>query len=84
MAKAPVYQRRLYNLEIPKVDFAAERSVVQAQKQLASDLASMNTFVQGKLEGMVKEKAKIYGVENAPTIDQLQDCLLYTSDAADD
>ena len=73
MAKAPVYQRRLYNLEIPKVDFAAERSVVQAQKQMASDLASMNTFVQGKLEGMVKEKAKKYGVENAPTIDQLQD-----------
>ena len=78
MAEAKVYERRrVGQLNIPRIDFAAERSLIQSQKQMANDLASMNKFVFGQLEGVVKERAKRYGVENAPGLEQLEDIYNY-------
>ena len=45
MAEAKVYERRrVGQLNIPRIDFAAERSLIQSQKQMANDLAAMNKF----------------------------------------
>ena len=78
MAEAKVYERRrVGQLNIPRIDFAAERSLIQSQKQMANDLAAMNKFVFGQLEGVVKERAKRYGVENAPNLEQLEDIYNY-------
>lgn len=72
MAELPRYRRRLTRLEIPTPSFAAEKSLVRYQQQMASDLASMNKFVFESLQGVVKERAKVYGVEQAPDMDQLE------------
>ena len=71
--KANVYERKNFFLEIPRQDFAAEKSVILSQQQMIQNLQKMNRFVFGQLEGVVKEKAKIYGVESAPSIQQVKD-----------
>ena len=72
MAELPRYRRRLTRLEIPTPSFAAEKSLVRYQQQIASDLASMNKFVFESLQGVAKERAKVYGVEQAPDMEQLE------------
>ena len=72
MAELPRYRRRLIRLEIPTPSFAAEKSLVRYQQQIASDLASMNKFVFESLQGVAKERAKVYGVEQAPDMEQLE------------
>ena len=72
MAELPRYRRRLTRLEIPTPSFAAEKSLVNYQQQIASDLASMNKFVFESLQGVAKERAKVYGVEQAPDMEQLE------------
>ena len=72
MAELPRYRRRLTRLEIPTPSFAAEKSIVRYQQQIASDLASMNKFVFESLQGVAKERAKVYGVEQAPDMEQLE------------
>ncbi len=72
MAELPRYRRRLTRLEIPTPSFAAEKSLVRYQQHIASDLASMNKFVFESLQGVVKERAKVFGVEQAPDMEQLE------------
>ena len=72
MAELPRYRRRLTRLEIPTPSFAAQKSLVAYQQQMVQDLASMNKFVFESLQGVVKERAKVYGVEQAPDMEQIE------------
>ena len=80
MAELPRYRRRLTRLEIPTPSFAAEKSLVRYQNQIASDLASMNKFVLESLQGVAKERAKVFGVESAPDMDQIESIYNYNKE----
>ena len=83
MAEQLRYEQQFKGLDIPNVDFAAEREISKGYAQMSAKLDQMSNFFMKQAEGMAKIEGAEYGAANAPTKQQIEDakalCLLYTS-----
>ena len=73
MAEQLRYEQTLQRLNMPNVDFAAEKELIRGYNQISAKLDQMSSFFMKQSEGMAKIEGAEYGAENAPTPDQIKD-----------
>ena len=73
MAEQLRYEQTLQRLNMPNVDFAAEKEIARGYNQISAKLDQMSSFFMKQSEGMAKIEGAEYGAENAPTPDQIKD-----------
>ena len=73
MAEQLRYEQQLQRLNLPNVDFAAEKEIARGYAQISSKLDQMSNFFMRNAEGMAKIEGAEYGAENAPTTQQIED-----------
>jgi len=73
MAEQLRYEQTLQRLNMPNVDFAAEKEIARGYSQISAKLDQMSSFFMKQAEGQAKIEGAEYGAENAPTPDQIKD-----------
>jgi len=73
MAEQLRYEQTLQRLNMPNVDFAAEKEIARGYNQISSKLDQMSSFFMKQAEGQAKIEGAEYGAENAPTPQQIED-----------
>lgn len=73
MAEQLRYEQQLQRLNMPNVDFAAEKEIARGYQQISNKLDQMSNFFMRQAEGMAKIEGAEYGAENAPTKQQIED-----------
>jgi len=73
MAEQLRYEQTLQRLNMPNVDFAAEKEIARGYNQISSKLDQMSSFFMKQAEGQAKIEGAEYGAENAPTPKQIED-----------
>ncbi len=73
MAEQLRYEQTLQRLNMPNVDFAAEKEIARGYNQISAKLDQMSSFFMKQAEGQAKIEGAEYGAENAPTPDQIKD-----------
>ena len=73
MAEQLRYDQQLQRLNMPNVDFAAEKEIARGYQQISNKLDQMSNFFMRQAEGMAKIEGAEYGAENAPTKQQIED-----------
>lgn len=73
MAEQLRYEQQFKGLDIPNVDFAAEREISKGYAQMSAKLDQMSNFFMKQAEGMAKIEGAEYGAANAPTKQQIED-----------
>ena len=73
MAEQLRYEQTLQRLNMPNVDFAAEKEIGRGYAQISAKLDQMSNFFMKQSEGMAKIEGAEYGAENAPTPQQIED-----------
>ena len=73
MAEQLRYEQQLQRLNLPNVDFAAEKEIARGYQQISGKLDQMSNFFMRQAEGMAKIEGAEYGAENAPTKQQIED-----------
>ena len=73
MAEQLRYEQTLQRLNMPNVDFAAEKEIARGYNQISSKLDQMSSFFMKQAEGQAKIEGAEYGAENAPTAQQIED-----------
>ena len=73
MAEQLRYEQQLQRLNLPNVDFAAEKEISRGYQQISGKLDQMSNFFMRQAEGMAKIEGAEYGAENAPTKQQIED-----------
>ena len=73
MAEQLRYEQTLQRLNMPNVDFAAEKEIARGYNQISAKLDQMSSFFMKQAEGMAKIEGAEYGAENAPTPQQIED-----------
>ena len=73
MAEQLRYEQQFKGLDIPNVDFAAEREISKGYAQMSAKLDQMSNFFMKQAEGMAKIEGAEYGAANAPTKKQIED-----------
>ena len=69
----PRYEQQLGQLNIPDVDFAAEREIAKGYNQIGQQLDRMSSFFMQQAETQFKLEGAEYGAANAPTEQQIID-----------
>ena len=72
MAEQLRYEQTLQRLNMPNVDFAAEKEIARGYAQISSKLDQMSSFFMKQSEGMAKIEGAEFGAENAPTPEQIK------------
>ena len=67
------YEQQLGKLNIPDVDFAAEKEIARGYNKISGQLDRMSQFFMGQAETQFKLEGAEYGAANAPTEQQIQD-----------
>jgi len=73
MAEQLRYEQTLQRLNMPNVDFAAEKEIARGYNQISAKLDQMSSFFMKQAEGQAKIEGAEYGAENAPTAQQIED-----------
>ena len=73
MAEQLRYEQTLQRLNMPNVDFAAEKEIARGYNQISAKLDQMSSFFMKQAEGQAKIEGAEYGAENAPTPEQIKD-----------
>lgn len=73
MAEQLRYEQTLQRLNMPNVDFAAEKEIARGYNQISAKLDQMSSFFMKQAEGQAKIEGAEYGAENAPTPQQIED-----------
>lgn len=73
MAEQLRYEQTLQRLNMPNVDFAAEKEIARGYNQISAKLDQMSSFFMKQAEGQAKIEGAEYGAENAPTPKQIED-----------
>ena len=71
MAEQLRYEQTLQRLNMPNVDFAAEKEIARGYAQISGKLDQMSNFFMKQSEGMAKIEGAEFGAENAPTPEQI-------------
>ena len=71
MAEQLRYEQTLQRLNMPNVDFAAEKEIARGYAQISGKLDQMSNFFMKQSEGMAKIEGAEVGAENAPTPEQI-------------
>ena len=80
MAEQLRYEQTLQRLNMPNVDFAAEKEIARGYNQISAKLDQMSSFFMKQAEGQAKIEGAEYGAENAPTPQQIEDAFDFKSD----
>jgi len=72
MAEQLRYEQQLQRLNLPNVDFAAEKEIARGYGAISNKLDQMSNFFMRQAEGMAKIEGAEFGAENAPTAEQLE------------
>ena len=67
------YEQQLGRLNIPDVEFAAEKEIARGYNKISGQLDRMSQFFMGQAETQFKLEGAEYGAANAPTEQQIQD-----------
>ena len=67
------YEQQLGRLNIPDVEFAAEKEIARGYNKISGQLDRMSQFFMGQAETQFKLEGAEYGAANAPTEQQILD-----------
>lgn len=67
------YEQQLGRLNIPDVEFAAEKEIARGYNKISGQLDRMSSFFMQQAETQFKLEGAEYGAANAPTEQQIQD-----------
>ena len=65
------YNRSAKLVNVPNITDVGSRQALQASQSLEQRLTNISEFAFGKLEDRALEEGQLYGVKNAPTIEQI-------------
>lgn len=65
------YQRQARLLDVPNITDVGSRQALQASQSLQQRLDNISEFALGQLQKQASEEGQMYGVKNAPTLEQI-------------